>query len=391
MRATTMARAALVLGLLLSAAAAAAYFPPRNGPWETRDPAALGMDAAALRKAAAFAQAHEYPEPRDLRVAILREFGREPGFRIAGPVRERGGPAGLILKNGYIVAQWGDVHRVDMTFSVTKSYLSAVAGLAWDAGLLPDLQAPVAALVWDGTFAGPHNGAVTWHHLLTQSSDWQGTLFGTPDWADRPPAEGTVDDWRNRPLHAPGTVFEYNDVRVNLLAYALLQVWRRPLPAVLKEHIMDPIGASPTWRWYGYDSAWVTVDGAKVNSVSGGGHFGGGLFISTLDQARYGLLMARRGRWQGRQLLSERWITLARTPSQAKPNYGYLWWLNRGGRRWKNLSDRLYYADGTGGNYIVVDDAHDLVVVTRWMDEDLAVLGQLLEIVEGALRRGASK
>ena len=78
-------------------------------------------------------------------------------------------------------------------------------------------------------------------------------------------------------LNEPGTFFKYNDVRVNLLAYSLLQVSRKPLPVVLKEKIMDPIGASTTWRWYGYDNSFVNIDGVMVQSVSGGGHFGGGL------------------------------------------------------------------------------------------------------------------
>ena len=87
----------------------------------------------------------------------------------------------------------------------------------------------------------------------------------------------------------PGTKYEYNDVRVNLLAYSLLHVWREPLPKIIKRYIMDPIGASTTWRWYGYKNSWVEIDGNRVQSVSGGGHSGGGVFISTEDHARFGL------------------------------------------------------------------------------------------------------
>jgi CubicO group peptidase (beta-lactamase class C family) len=186
----------------------------------------------------------------------------------------------MIIRNGYVVAQWGDIERVDMTFSVTKSFLSTIAGLAIDQKLITTAADTVATYVWDGTFEGAHNSKITWQHLLTQSSDWSGSLFDMPDWADRPPREGGIDDWKNRKLNEPGSVFEYNDVRVNVLAYALLQVCRRPLPAVLKESIMDPIGASTTWRWYGYEHSWVTVDGMTIQSVSGGGHSGGGLLLN---------------------------------------------------------------------------------------------------------------
>jgi CubicO group peptidase (beta-lactamase class C family) len=75
----------------------------------------------------------------------------------------------------------------------------------------------------------PHNSKIIWDNLLNQSSDWSGTLFGLHDWADRPPKEG-INDWKNRKLNEPGTVFEYNDVRVNLLAYSLLQVWKNHCP-----------------------------------------------------------------------------------------------------------------------------------------------------------------
>ena len=61
-----------------------------------------------------------------------------------------------------------------------------------------------------------------------------------------------------------------------MLALAALHVWRRPLPQVLRDMVMNPIGASNTWRWHGYENSWVVIDGLNVQSVSGGGHWGGG-------------------------------------------------------------------------------------------------------------------
>lgn len=353
----------MVLPLTL---AAQTYFP--NSEWERKTPEACGLDASGIQEAVSFAKSNEYKGSRDLKQAILKGFEQEPFHYIAGPTKERGGPAGLIIKDGYIVAEWGDLDRVDMTFSVTKSYLSTVAGLAVDAGLINDVNDPVHQYVWDGTFQGEHNQQVTWDHLLTQSSDWQGELFGMKDWADRPPREGGIDDWKYRELNEPGTVFEYNDVRVNVLAYALLQVWRKPLPQVLKEKIMDPIGASTTWRWYGYDHSFVNVDGIRVQSVSGGGHSGGGVFISTLDHARFGLLFLNNGNWNGEQLISEEWVEAVQQPSAANASYGYMWWLNGGSRSMEDVGDKVYYAAGFGGNYIMIDQEHDLVAVTRWLE-----------------------
>lgn len=344
------------------------YFPPR-GAWETRTPESLGLNASKVAEAVKYAEDNEYSGSKDSRIASLQGFRTEPFHEILGPMRKRGGPAGVIIKGGYIVAQWGDVDRVDMTHSVTKSYLSTVAGLALENGLIHDVKDKVGGYVWDGTFDGAHNAKINWHTLLNQSSAWSGELFGIKDWADRPPRSGGIDDWRFKKPVEPGTVMEYNDVRVNVLAYSLLQVWRKPLPQVLKKYIMDPIGASTTWRWFGYDHAWVNIDGVKMQSVTGGGHSGGGVFISALDHARFGLLFLNNGNWNGEQLISKDWVDAVQVSSEAMASYGYMWWLNRGRRKWKEVEDEsIYYAAGFGGNYIVVDKTNDMVVVTRWLE-----------------------
>jgi CubicO group peptidase (beta-lactamase class C family) len=358
---------------------AQSYFPDRNN-WEEKAPSSLNLKPKLLQEAVDFALANEYSGSRDLRIAILEGFKREPYHDILGPTKKRGGPAGLIIKDGYITASWGDVDRVDMTFSVTKSYLSTIAGLATDKGIITSTQDKVVDYVWDGTFDGPHNATINWHQLLNQSSAWSGTLFGIKDWGDRPPREGTVDDWKFASPNTPGTVMEYNDVRVNVLAYSLLQVWRKPLPAVLKEQVMDPIGASSTWRWFGYKDAWTTVDGQQMKSVTGGGHSGGGIFINTLDHARFGLLFLNDGKWKDQQIISTDWIDLATTSSEANDSYGYMWWLNKGQRKWEQVDDEgIFYAAGFGGNFIVIIPEQDMVIVTRWLEP--SKLGEMVALV----------
>ena len=170
-------------------------------------------------------------------------------------------------------------------------------------------------------------------------------------------------------------------MRVNLLSFSLLNVFREPLPRVLKKYIMDEIGASTTWRWHGYKNSMVIMDGIKVQSVSGGGHFGGGLFINSQDHARFGLLFLREGVWNGRRLLSSEWIKLMTIPSENNPSYGYMWWLNRGERRWKDLPENIYYGSGFGGNYVVIVPDYDIVIVARWIDS--AKIGDLVrKIIE---------
>ncbi|MEX0289831.1 MAG: serine hydrolase domain-containing protein [Flavobacteriaceae bacterium] len=360
------------------------YFPERNVTWETKTPSSYKIDAEKLGKAVAFAENNEYSGPRDLRIAILKGFEREPYHEILGPTKKRGGPAGMILKEGYLIQKWGDIKRVDMTFSVTKSFLSTVAGLALDQELIANTNEKVDSYVWDGTFGGAHNSKITWQHLLQQNSDWSGELWGGKDWADRPPREGDVDDWKFRKLNEPGTVMEYNDVRVNVLAYALTHVWRKPLPMVLKEELMDKIGASTTWRWHGYKNAWTEIDGIQMKSVTGGGHSGAGIFISAEDLARFGLLFLNNGKWKSDQIISEKWIEEAITPSVPNPNYGYMWWLNKkGNRHWQGLSEDIYYAAGFGGNFIVIDKANDLVVVTRWLEP--SKIGEFMKMINASL------
>jgi len=355
------------------------YFP--DSTWQTKKPSELKMNAALLDSAVSFAIRNETKTDHDLRIANLKAYANEPNYRITGPMRERGKPAGIILKNGYIVAQWGDVKRVDMTFSVSKSFLSTVAGLAVDDHLLKNIDDRVNEYLWDGKFDGEHNSKITWRHLLTQSSDWSGCLFDVCDWADRPPKQGTIDDWKNRKLFEPGSNFEYNDVRVNLLAYSLLEVVRKPLPVVLRERIMDPIGASTTWRWYGYDNSFVNIDGQMIESVSGGGHFGGGIFINTLDQARFGLLFLRKGKWKNKQLISEQWVNSVGQPSAANRSYGLMWWTNQENQL-GDISKNIYYANGFGGNFIVVDSEHDLVIVARWLEPNK--IGEMVRLVISA-------
>ena len=380
-----------LLALLLASSARAqrgVYYPGPGDDWERRTPAQAGMDGARLDSAVAFALANESRAPRDLLQAHWQTFGREPHGAPVGPFGTRGDPSGVVLRHGYLVAEWGDPHAVEMTFSVTKSFLSTTVGIAVDRGMIRSVQDPVAPYVGPVFVLAPEVGGreggglvqralpplfdtdrerrITWDHLLRQTSDWDGTLWDKPDWADRPlqnPAE-----WLTRERGEPGAAYEYNDVRVNLLALAALGVWRRPLPEVLREEVMDPIGASPTWRWTGYDNAWVLMDGRPVQSVSGGGHWGGGMFIGARDMARFGYLTLRRGRWRDRQILSEAWVRMALTPTPAQPTYGFMNWFLNTERAYLPSAPATAFAHvGNGTNVIYVDPEHALVVVARWI------------------------
>src|SRR6266404_1599230 len=191
---------------------AALYFPDRFD-WQHKKPEEVGMDAARLDDAVKQAVASENPATKEMTLFLATTFGASEPFDT--PIRD---------VNDY-----------------ARDYMPPGVDL----------------------FEAPHNQTIKWDHLLRQTSDWQGTIWGKPDWADRPEGE-KPSEWPNRKLWEPGTHYKYNDARVNVLALAALHVWRRPLQDVLREEVMEPIGASSTWRWYGYDNSWVEIDGQKI-------------------------------------------------------------------------------------------------------------------------------
>lgn len=345
----------------------------------------------ALARAIELAQAHETPWPRDPFAAPapgqqpwgVHHDDPPPYNRLFGPVHARGPQSGVLLQHGRELAAWGEPGRADLTFSVAKTYLALIAGIADARGLLV-LDRPVHQdLPGIGFDDSAHNRAVTWRQLLTQTSEWEGTCFGLPD---------TVDRWRQvaqdprpaggpkggaRPLQAPGTYWEYNDVRINQLSLALLHLLREPLPALFLEALLRPLGGGEGFAWRGYDASWAEVPGlGRVASVPGGSHWGGGVSISARDQARIGqhLLDVLAGRTDGRTdgrtggPVRREWIAAMAEPCPVAPFYGRLVWLNRGGRAFPGASDDAMMMLGAGGHTVWVDPGLDAVVVLRWLD-----------------------
>ncbi len=364
----------------------------------TAEAAALGFDPGRLAAAIAFHRAHETDWPASMHLPDGRyvgsaAIGDRPEFAaVIGPVRPRGGPNGVVLRHGRLAAEWGDTTRTDMTFSVAKSYIALLAGLAVADGLIADLDAPVAREVPGPWFEGPHNARITWRHLLTQCSEWQGTLWGKPDTADHNRSVGgaagrpAAAKGEARRLAEPGEHFEYNDVRVNLLAASLTARFGRPLPDVLRERVMDPIGASAEWEWHGYEGAVLPRDGRALACVSGGGHWGGGQFIGSRDHARMGQLVLQDGVWAGRRVLPEGLVATLLAPSARNDQYGLMWWLN-GGREplFPSAPRDSVFALGAGRSLVWIAPGLGLVAVLRWIERDATdgLLGAILAAVEG--------
>jgi CubicO group peptidase (beta-lactamase class C family) len=340
-------------------AAASAFYPP-PGAWPKRSAAELGMDQAALDAAVQFAQSRESTREMD-----FSDQERIFGSMLGSVPNIRAKTNGLVVYKGYVVAEFGDTTWVDPTYSVAKSMMATVAGIAVRDGKIANLDEPVGRLVKDGGYDTPRNAQVTWKMHLQQETEWEGTMFGKKDDFVGKEAFGEGER-KPRELRRPGTYYEYNDVRINRLGLSLLRVFKQSVPDVFRREVMDVIGASNTWRWIPYHNSFVDVDGRRVASVSGGTRWGGGVWINAQDMARFGYLWLRGGKWGDRQVVPPDYVKAAIAPSAHGPDYGYLWWLNTQGKNYPGLPSNVYGARGAGSNTITISPDHDLVVVWRW-------------------------
>ena len=350
------------------------------------------MSNRKLERAVQFSIEHETPWSREItdKWGIHHE-DPPPWNRLLGPVHARGPVSGTLVLDGKTLTSWGEPDRPDLTFSIAKTYLALLAGIAHDRGLLPDVDEPVSERITDIGFDEGRNTQVTWAHLLQQTSEWEGTCFGVPDQVDRyrtlqfqgGAAKGRKGD--ARPLQTPGSYWEYNDVRINQLSLALLHLFGRPLPEVFRETITLPIGAGDQWRWVGYANSWVEINGRRVQSVPGGSHWGGGMSIGCLDQARIGQLLLDDGKANDHQVISAEWIERMRTPCAIAPFYGYLVWINQSRRIFPSVPATSYFGIGAGSSFTWMEPERRMVLVVRWIDAEYAdeFFGRVLQALDG--------
>ena len=337
------------------------------------------MTNKKLQEAVQFAIDHETAWTREItdKWGIHHE-DPPPWNKLLGPVHDRGPVSGTIILDDKKLISWGEPDRPDLTFSIAKTYLALLAGVAHDRGLLPDVNEPVRVRVPGIGFDAGRNALVTWEHFLQQTSEWEGSVFGVPDQAERYRTisyQGTTAAGKKgdpRPLRPPGTFWEYNDVRINQLSLALLHLFGRALPEIFREAIMQPIGASSDWRWVGYENSWIELNGKRIQSVPGGTHWGGGLSIGSHDQARVGQLFLNDGTANGKQVISAKWIERMRTPCRIAPFYGYLTWLNHERRVFPSVPASNYFAFGAGGSFTWIEPERRMVLVVRWIASEYA-------------------
>jgi len=239
------------------------YFPPA-GAWAKKAPADLGLDPAKLQEAIDYAKSHETRREMD-----FSDQEKTFGTLLGSVPNIRAHTNGVVIYKGYVVGEFGDNTWADPTYSVAKSMLSTVAGIAVREGLIKNLDEPVAKLVKDGGYDSPGNSVITWKNHLNQESEWEGNMFTKPDTFIGHEAFGD-GEMKPRERRKPGTYYEYNDVRINRFSLSLLRVFQKPVPDVFREQVMDVIGASNTWRWIPYHNSFVELNGKPVSSVKRG-------------------------------------------------------------------------------------------------------------------------
>jgi CubicO group peptidase (beta-lactamase class C family) len=300
------------------------------------------------------------PETLGMRADKLAEL--EPLLRS----RLRGAQSAVVVRRGYVVFEWnrdgrspGDAHNVA---SVTKSVVSALVGIALDAGWLRSLDQTVLEFFPEYVPGpgGEHKRSLTLRHLLTMTAavGWQTGAWGYEP-LDRLRRQR---DWVRFILdlvgNGPPGKFQYSAVCPHLLSAILTRTTGKSARELANEMLFRPLGMREipdrAMTSFGRDDVFGTNVSGWTKDPSDITTGGWGLTLSTADMARFGFLYLNGGRWDGRQVVPAAWIDESTAPN---PNdYGYYWWLRGAGRTFS------YSAAGSGGNLICCVPEHDLVV-----------------------------
>jgi CubicO group peptidase (beta-lactamase class C family) len=250
------------------------------------DPAAAGLDAAALEQMAATA--------------------------------ERAGSECLVVtKDGAIVGEWYwdgfDAETEREVFSVTKSITATLVGIAQDRGLLDiDDRASDYIDEWKGT---PSEGVTIRNLVSNDSGRYHDFDTDYVQMAGRAPDKTAFSIGLSQQVE-PGTTWVYNNAAIQTLDAVLEEATGMPTGEFASEALFEPLGMGTT----------INTDAAGNTLTFMGAQ------ASCRDLARFGLLHLRDGSWGEEQVVSSEWVDEATRPSQEiNPAYGFLWWLNRAG------------------------------------------------------------
>lgn len=307
---------AILLGLMSLCLILKADGPIPGKEWEAVSPAKAGFDAVRLAQARTFAEGLD-------------------------------SVAGMVIYDGGVLMQWGDLERKGELHSVRKSLLSALYGIHAGAGTI-NLAATLEELGIDdkGGLTRQEKRATVLDLLMARSGVYHGAAYETEGMKEQRPARGSFP---------PGAHWYYNNWDFNALGTIFEQATGKRIGAEFAARIAGPIGMQD-------------FSGSDVRS-----HFEpvsvhpAYLFrMSARDMARFGLLYLREGRWGDRQLIPRSWIeasTSGHSPAGNGVEYGYLWWVAKGWILGTRIDTPAFRADGHGGQFIVVLPKEKLVLV----------------------------
>jgi CubicO group peptidase (beta-lactamase class C family) len=293
------------------------------------------------------------PEP-PLRLGAAADAGFDRALLAAADRRFQETPglfSVLVARHGRIVFEryyHGASRGLEWnTFSMTKSVVSALVGIALHDGRLHSLDQHIVDFFPDkvSTEADPRIRSITLRDLLTMTSGYRERhVAASDDW---------VTTGLNRPLASdPGTTFSYDSPSAHLVGAAVAAATGEPLATYAQRKLFIPLGIKP--------AGWETDGrGHQIGST--------GLLLRARDLVKFGQLYLQDGRWQGRQIVPASWVRASTAEQVVVPGgygYGYLWWRDA-----RLPGARL--AVGYAGQMIAVFPRRGLVVVTTGNDETI--------------------
>ena len=251
----------------------------------------------------------------------------------------------LVIRNGYLILEgYPDPDYNESTlkhvWSVTKSFTSALVGMALEAGNLTSLDELVVDFFPDKTIANldEDKQSITVEHLLTMTAGLEceassSAMMASPDW---------IQYVLDKPMEdVPGETFHYNNGASHLLSVIVNRTTGIPTQSYADTHLFQPLGFS--------DYEW-SLDPQGVAS----GH--NGLSITPRDMAKFGFLYLNNGTWDGEQIVPSTWVSASTQVQAPDRDYGFQWWIDP-------LGLDAYMAFGKDGQYIWVQPENDLIVV----------------------------
>ncbi len=252
----------------------------------------------------------------------------------------------ITIKNDSILASWGEVDLPIMTHSARKSIISVLYGIAIDKGYLK-LNQTLSELGIDDAKAPltvTEKTCTIRDLLMSRSGIYIEASGETQEMKDTRPKRGQ---------HKPGEFFYYNNWGFNVLGTIFEQQTKLSIGQAIEEWLAKPLGMKH------FKASFVEYKQQDYTE-----HRQYIIYISAEDMARIGMMMANDGQWQGTQIVSENWVKESTTPyskdsggNEPCDMYSYLWW--------NDTKNQTYWASGWGGQFMIIDKAHKLVVVSR--------------------------